>query len=483
MNRTTRLKKPQIPELDTLYQFDDLGGRPKYGGVEMTSATDIPSFEEIQRHVDGAIAEEAAARGAADDDLEEAIEAVSSDLSDEADAREAADIDLQNEIDTIVAASDVKDIVGTYAELQAYDTSTLGDNDIIKVLQDETQQSQTTYYRWSTSTETFSLIGAEGPYYTKGAADEKFQEKLIASTNISIAADGKTISATDTTYTAGTGLSLNGTQFSVDTSAIQEKLIAGTNVTIGSDGKTISATDTTYSNFTGTDGTTAGVAGLVPAPATTDAGKVLGAGGTWVTGGPTVVQTTGQSTTDIMSQKAITDAINENSGKVTVLTSEDFNWPQNNPDGVALWSLPSGLYYYPSGVKVYAGVQSASFGGSYAGIALVANRRVNPTTSSSAAIVVMESSTGIIKTEFSMGGSGICHKILTGNDIDDNLTAANRNKALSSYQGKVLDGRIGNLSTLTTTVKTSTVDAINELVTTIGNIETALNAINNGTGA
>lgn len=69
----------------------------------------------------------------------------------------------------------------------------------------------------------------------------------------------------------------------------------------------------TYSNFTGTDGTTAGEAGLVPAPATTDAGKFLKADGTWDTagggGGPTVVQTTGTSTTDVMSQNAVTSMI------------------------------------------------------------------------------------------------------------------------------------------------------------------------------
>ena len=41
------------------------------------------------------------------------------------------------------------------------------------------------------------------------------QDKLVAGTNIQIAADGKTISATDTKYTAGTGLTLTGTQFSV----------------------------------------------------------------------------------------------------------------------------------------------------------------------------------------------------------------------------------------------------------------------------
>ena len=59
----------------------------------------------------------------------------------------------------------------------------------------------------------------------------------------------------------------------------------------------------TYSPFTGTDGTTAGTSGLVPAPATTDSGKFLKADGTWDTagggGGDTVYssKTTSNSTT------------------------------------------------------------------------------------------------------------------------------------------------------------------------------------------
>lgn len=108
-----------------------------------------------------------------------------------------------------------------------------------------------------------------------------------AGSNVSIS-DQNVISATDTTYTAGTNVSI-------------------------SDQNVISATDTTYSNFTGTDGTSAGVAGLVPAPATTDAGKFLKADGTWDTAGggsgPTVVQTTGTSTTDVMSQNAVSSMV------------------------------------------------------------------------------------------------------------------------------------------------------------------------------
>lgn len=90
---------------------------------------------------------------------------------------------------------------------------------------------------------------------------------------------------------------------------------AGANITIA-DG-VISATDTTYNNFTGTDGTDVGAAGLVPAPAATDADKFLKSDGTWATAGGTginVVQTIGASETDVMSQKATSDMVYADAG-------------------------------------------------------------------------------------------------------------------------------------------------------------------------
>ena len=186
------------------------------------------------------LSSEVGARQNADNSLQSAINGVSGDLSSETAARQDADNSLQSQIDGISASSDVKDIVGTYAELQAYDTSILGDNDIIKVLQDEMHSDETTYYRWSTATQTFTLIGEEGPYYTKSATDQLLAAKadkattytktetdnllsgkqgtLTAGSNISISGD--TISATDTTYSAGNGLDLTGTTFSVDTTVV-----------------------------------------------------------------------------------------------------------------------------------------------------------------------------------------------------------------------------------------------------------------------
>ena len=86
----------------------------------------------------------------------------------------------------------------------------------------------------------------------------------------------------------------------------------GANLTLTQATGELSATDTTYSNFTGTDGTAAGTAGLVPAPATTDAGKFLKADGTWDTAGGSsmpLYTAIGQNTDGPMTQKAVTDTL------------------------------------------------------------------------------------------------------------------------------------------------------------------------------
>lgn len=227
--------------------YNLLKNKPSINGVVLIENKTLEELGIIDA-IDSAVAAEAEIREDADETLQDNIDAEEGD-------RIAADNALWDEIETIEAASDVVDVVGSYAELEAYDTSKLHDNDLIKVLQDETRDDAITYYRWSTATDTFSYVGSEGPYYTQSETDtllDAKQDKLIAGTNIQIAADGKTISATDTTYTAGSGLDLTGTEFSVDTTTIQEKLTAGANVQI-SNQNVISATDTTYTAGTGLD--------------------------------------------------------------------------------------------------------------------------------------------------------------------------------------------------------------------------------------
>lgn len=95
-------------------------------------------------------------------------------LTTETTNRENADTNLQSQIDALVSKSDVVDIVGTYAQLQAYDTSTLDNNDIVKVLEDNTHDNAMSYYRWNATTQQWAYIGSEGAYYTKSESDSRF---------------------------------------------------------------------------------------------------------------------------------------------------------------------------------------------------------------------------------------------------------------------------------------------------------------------
>ena len=205
------------------------------GNVYLYSSDGVPT--RVEKNLDSIIAE-----------LQRELDNVEEALSEETSAREAADAAIEQEIEDLRNEPDVVDIVGTYADLLAYDTSNLGDKDVIRVLVDETHDDESTYYRWNKTPQTWTYIGAIDGYYTKDQTDTLLEGK-------------------------------------------QDVLTAGTNVQISSQ-NVISATDTTYSDFTGTDGTAAGTSGLVPAPATTDAGKFLKADGTWETvqagGGATI---------------------------------------------------------------------------------------------------------------------------------------------------------------------------------------------------
>ncbi len=99
------------------------------------------------------------------------------------------DNNLQSQIDAIVASSDVFDIVGTYAELQAYDISSVPVNDIIKVLVDSTHANAATYYRCieTAGVKSWSYIGSEGASYTKAETNTLLNTKqntLVSGTNI-----------------------------------------------------------------------------------------------------------------------------------------------------------------------------------------------------------------------------------------------------------------------------------------------------------
>lgn len=106
--------------------------------------------------------------------------ATNTSLGAEATARQNADTGLQDQIDALQSKSDVVDVVQTYADLQAYDTTKLSNNDIVKVLSDSTHSNQESYYRWviTSGTGAWNYIGSLSASYTKAETDALLVNKM-----------------------------------------------------------------------------------------------------------------------------------------------------------------------------------------------------------------------------------------------------------------------------------------------------------------
>lgn len=206
--------------------------------------------------------------------------------------------------------------------------------------------------------------------------------------------------------------------------------------------------NTNITNFTGTDGTNAGAQGLVPAPAAADADKFLKSDGTWATAGGGGSQIGG-----------------------TVLTPEMYNYPAGNPDGVALWLLPAGVYYLANGdntTKVYRTSVWSKVGSDVYSTYFVSQQN------SSVALILLvhpysgsldmttESyvnfewyrinvNTGIQSTSWFEPNSR--QALLTNSDVKDSLTSTARWLPLSAKQGKALKDLIDALDARVTALE------------------------------
>lgn len=69
---------------------------------------------------------------------------------------------LDEDVQELKSNPDVVDIVSTYQDLQNYDTSTLTDKDIIRVLSDSTHGNQSSYYRYNATTGQWAYVGTGG---------------------------------------------------------------------------------------------------------------------------------------------------------------------------------------------------------------------------------------------------------------------------------------------------------------------------------
>ena len=315
-------------------KFDEIIDRPKYDGVEMTSETDIPD-------VNKAVAVESAARAAADAEIESKLNnTVMYDLEMNADATSVEFVEdkknlftgtTSSETDTIPLASENQAGILNAAGYQSIKNSQdrldalAGGAVSVPNLPAEPTQAQLTN-AWETATgleEVFnrasifdSTNGKNWTYFDNTSAWEVTGEvnQTITLENFSLGqaglivgdnTDGKVYAEQDGTGSVYGWDALKSRVSNAESNITtlgtdkQDKLTAGTNITIDannvisangavytagqniqiSSNNVISATDTTYNDFTGTDGSSAGTAGLVPAPTISDTDKYLMAHG------------------------------------------------------------------------------------------------------------------------------------------------------------------------------------------------------------
>lgn len=168
-----------------------------------------------------------------------------------------------------------------------------------------------------------------------------------------------------------------------------------------------------------------------------------------------VVQTTGQSTNDVMSQKAVTDAIAAiptGGDAFTELTSADYNYPADNPDGIAVWLLPLGLYKFADGVKVYftkdsyfiattynplcVGVMMNNLG-SISGRKFIIQFANHSSSHNRDTMRIYTVNNAGVSADYQTSGY-----VLRGSDIYNDLNQGGTGYVLDAYQGKVLNDKI-----------------------------------------
>lgn len=174
--------------IDNLKTYVDLQDNYLSGSIDYVSANLITSANNIINYTDNLInitnktlssvsSTLNTAINYTAEQLSDDIDNLSDSLTDEITDRISADNTLQNnitalqgQIETIEATQNVIDLVGTYTDLQNYDTTNVKIHDKIQVITDSTHDNQSTIYSWENNS--WSYVGMFGPYYTKSQVDE-----------------------------------------------------------------------------------------------------------------------------------------------------------------------------------------------------------------------------------------------------------------------------------------------------------------------
>lgn len=170
--------------------------------------------------------------------------------------------------------------------------------------------------------------------------------------------------------------------------------------------------------------------------------------------------------------KELPEKINVVKGLAKELTANDYDYPTDNPTSIAAWLLPAGLYTAAESVQISRNTSTT----------LTTTSRKNfiilHGLGASYKIIVDLSSPsgqglGITMYYVMLSGSAMLSmSFLSRSDVQNVLTSTSTVYPLSANQGKVLNDKIGgDLSNLTTTDKSSLINAINELVARVAALE------------
>lgn len=145
-------------------------------------------------------------------------------------------------------------------------------------------------------------------------------------------------------------------------------------------------------------------------------------------------------------------------GEVKTLTEADFNWPEDNPNSVALWKLPMGFYQCGANITVLpcsdsmtAGImtnQWVYYSRTYIVGANYSNNRKTVTSifdglQFTSGLVYPPTTTHVVNVLTGLSNNAY-YASLSRSDITNNLTTpySTTGKALDARQGKILDDKI-----------------------------------------
>lgn len=378
--------------------FNELLNRPKYGGEVMTGETDIPDLSSDIEALSTTVDDEIADRQEADSDLQDQIDAVKETADtaiqpDDIDVNVTTDVDVEvitnpstlqldlektnlktgvvtTENSPLPVASSTQAGVMNSATYNAIVENTSNINTMMSasvairsIPANPTQAQLTTAWEAATGLTTLvnraSIFDVDNAkvwvYYTNDttwhgidAVNPEITITPFTNTSAGII-KGSTNTGQVFAENDGTG-SVNGwdtLSATVNNNATKLAGIeAGAEVNVQSDWAETDTTADDYiknkpTDFTGTDGTTAGTSGFVPAPAVADVDKFLKGDGTWGSAGG-----------------GFTDITANSSYHLGIL--EDYKWYRikcNNAIGIYLYPTSSSLPQEPNALRLLNGQQ------------------------------------------------------------------------------------------------------------------------------